>query len=207
MPSRALTSIRLYKLINSFRSRGHFAASLDPLSSNSSWLSSDSSKHPDIVKLLKDYPTSLDLRPFELQDIPLDTKFDIGNEIKTSNNNTLWSIKDIIDYMSKLYCSNVGVEFSHIESERERAWLYNKIENEYGSTGFSYASKENQIKTLNTIIRTRNTTAFLHNKFKTAKVFGIDGCEALIPALHSVVQAASSLGLTDVEMGMTHRGE
>ena len=203
------TSIKIYKLIQAFRSRGHFAASLDPLRSNlasrQTWLSSDSTKHPDIVRLLKQYPSSLDLKPFELQDIPLDTKFDICNEIK-SDRNRLWSIKELVDFLSTIYCGNVGVEVAHIESEKERKWLYEMIENQYGNIGFSYATEEKQIESLKTIIRTNSTSSFLLNKFKTSKVFGLEGCEALIPALQSIVSSASTLGLTDVEIGLTHRG-
>jgi len=36
-------------------------------------------------------------------------------------------------------------------------------------------------------------------------VFGLEGCEALIPALYSIVESASKFGLSEVEMGMTHR--
>ena len=166
--------IKIYKLIQAFRSRGHFAATLDPLRrpTGLSWLSSDESKHPDIVRLLKQYPSSLDLKPFDLQDISLDAKFDICNEIK-SDGNRLWNIKELVGFLSTLYCGNVGVEFSHIESEKERRWLYEMIENQYGRTGngFSYATKESQIECLKTIIRTNNTSTFLLNKFKTSKVF------------------------------------
>ena len=35
--------------------------------------------------------------------------------------------------------------------------------------------------------------------------FGAEGCEALIPALHSVMARAARLGVTHVEMGMSHR--
>jgi len=162
-------TIKVYKLIQSFRSRynhhlslllslllsfssliisGHFAATLDPLSSRLSWLPSDQSLHPDIVRLLKDYPKSLDLKPFELENVCLNTKFDIADEIKAHNINKLWTIKELIDFLVKLYCGNVGVEFAHIESERERTWLYEKIEMEFGIKGWSYATIENQRNTL-----------------------------------------------------------
>ena len=38
------------------------------------------------------------------------------------------------------------------------------------------------------------------------KVFGIEGCEALIPGLKAILQRSSSLGCEDLEMGMAHRG-
>lgn len=37
-------------------------------------------------------------------------------------------------------------------------------------------------------------------------MFGIEGCESLIPGVHALLQSASANGVEAVEMGMAHRG-
>ncbi|WP_375672457.1 thiamine pyrophosphate-dependent enzyme, partial [Bartonella sp. AA16SXTY] len=47
---------------------------------------------------------------------------------------------------------------------------------------------------------------FLDTKYKGTKRFGIDGGEALIPALKEIIKCGSSLGVQEVVLGMAHRG-
>ena len=41
---------------------------------------------------------------------------------------------------------------------------------------------------------------FLNKKFPSAKVFGLEGCDALINGLTSVAMTASALGVESIEM-------
>ena len=47
---------------------------------------------------------------------------------------------------------------------------------------------------------------FLAKRFNTAKRFGVEGLETLIPGLNSMVDTAATLGIQDVVLGMAHRG-
>ena len=47
---------------------------------------------------------------------------------------------------------------------------------------------------------------FLHLKYIGTKRFGIDGGEALIPALEQVIKKGGQLGVKEVKIGMSHRG-
>jgi 2-oxoglutarate dehydrogenase E1 component len=38
------------------------------------------------------------------------------------------TIKDVEEYLNKMYCGTVGVEFEHIQNEDERLWLYENHE-------------------------------------------------------------------------------
>lgn len=210
-------SLRLLRLIQAFRSRGHFAASLDPLmSSNTSqatqvqrkaaWLPEDPYLHPDIVKLLRNYP-ELDLTPFGLQRIPLDEKFYVGPELRGPMTQTHYSISEIVQFMKKVYCGNVGVEISHIENSIQREWLLQQFSNHYGPTGWSIShSKEAKLKVLTHLMECDHTAQFFNKKFPSAKVFGLEGCESLIPGLWSVLETACSTHVEGIEMGMAHRG-
>jgi len=59
--------------------------------------------------------------------------------------------------------------------------------------------------TLNRLMRSDHLEKFLGSKFPSAKRFGIEGCESLIPGLWAIVEAAVPLGLEGIEMGMAHR--
>src|SRR5262249_21372377 len=47
---------------------------------------------------------------------------------------------------------------------------------------------------------------YLHVKFVGTKRFGLDGGEALIPALEQILKRGAQLGVRDVVFGMPHRG-
>ena len=46
---------------------------------------------------------------------------------------------------------------------------------------------------------------FLAQKFPSSKRFGLEGCDALIPALHAFTRAAAAHGCERIELGMAHR--
>src|SRR3546814_13798553 len=43
-------------------------------------------------------------------------------------------------------------------------------------------------------------------KFTGTKRFGLEGGEALIPAMEAIIKRGGQLGLLDIELGMPHRG-
>jgi len=133
-----MSPIKLLKLVNAFRIRGHFAANLDPLGayrreSKSRWLPDDPKDYPDIVKLVRGNESSKrDLSPFGLDDVSQTKKYFVGDIFHTRGSEESSSYLDLttlIQKLSKSYCGNVGVEFSHIEKEKQRLWLIDKIEN------------------------------------------------------------------------------
>ena len=38
------------------------------------------------------------------------------------------STTEVVEQLDKLYCSNVGIEFMHVESFEEREWIANEYE-------------------------------------------------------------------------------
>jgi hypothetical protein len=173
----------------------------------SAWLPEDPAFHPSVVRMLRDYPASIDLDVFRLAGAPLDRPYDIGNEFRYGSScSTLWSIRDLVKALIDTYCGKVGVEFQHIESEWQRNWLKNKIEGELGPSKWSRLTAQEQIDNYKMLLRCDHTARFLSAKFRNAKVFGIEGCESLIPGLWGALQAASARGVEGVEMGMAHRG-
>ena len=48
--------------------------------------------------------------------------------------------------------------------------------------------------------------AFLAKKWSSEKRFGLEGCEVLIPAMKTIIDKSSELGVESIIMGMPHRG-
>jgi len=48
--------------------------------------------------------------------------------------------------------------------------------------------------------------AFLAKKWSSEKRFGVEGCEVLIPAMKTIIDKSSELGVESIIMGMPHRG-
>jgi 2-oxoglutarate dehydrogenase E1 component len=226
-------SIRLLKLIRSFRLRGHFAASLDPLSSLNSldptyelledgtkpkhietklsrrltWLPDNKKDHPDVVQLFKNYPDSLNLEPFKLECVPVDIPHNIDGELFTQDPRKFWTITELITFLKQIYCGSVGVEFLHIENIVHRDWLVGQFEGNMGIKNWSCIStKEDKMKIWKHLMETNNSAAFLNKKYPSAKVFGIEGCDSLIPGLFGLLEISNELGVEAIEIGMSHRG-
>lgn len=210
------------RMITAFRDRGHYAAQLDPLSMSNqdsagkyverpaSWLPSSASEHPDVVRLLRSQkPGGLDLSVFGL-----DTGLDTDDAISPSAlfevpgvgcPNSLWDLPRLIEFLRNVYCSTVGVEFSHIESDVQRVWLQEKAE-AAGVKKWRLDTKAEKIKVLEQLMRTELTAGYLTGSFPSSKVFGIEGCDSLVPGLIHILEKASVLGVEAVEFGMAHRG-
>ncbi len=82
-------SIKCLRLINAFRHRGHFNARINPLLEskyenidrsmiNSIMTRSSYHRMCDVVKLLQNYPQSIDLHPFDMDEKDLDQKLDLN---------------------------------------------------------------------------------------------------------------------------------
>ena len=208
-------SFRMLKMIRSFRVAGHFASSLDPLSSYSgadesarsyrlkklAWVGRDSQDLPDVTKFMRNGASDLEI--FKLGDINPDLKYYLGDEI--SSHQMFWSVRELLATLVNCYCGNVGVEIMHIKDNAKRRWLLEKVETTYGPSRWNLSSTEQQKISLARLIKGEHTAKFLGVKFSSSKIFGIEGCEALIPALWSVAETASHLGVDAIEMGMAHR--
>eukprot|EP00606_Chrysophyceae_sp_TOSAG23-5_P000298 GSChrysophyteH2.ASY1.ANO1.707.1 assembled CDS len=175
---------RVLRGLSAMRNRGHYAASLDPLGSKGD------GRYLDVPLLRMDddlYVTD-------------------GSSFKEQKR---WSVNEIVKALKGTYASNVGIETSHVENENQKNWLLCAVEKYMSPTGSTWTKVDSvqQMRNLNRLIRTDHAAKFLNKKFPSAKVFGIDGCESLIPGLWAILERGShKWGMEGVEMGMAHRG-
>lgn len=175
--------LAVYSIIQGFRARGHLLSTTNP------------------IKQRKDRKPHLDLADYGLTDEDLDKKFYSGTEIGMANS----SLKEIIERLNKIYCGNIGFEFTHIKNKEERRWLKEKIESikNVDDYGLDLEAKKRILEKLN---GAEVFERFLHTKYIGQKRFSLEGGESAIPALDAVINEGSKSGVEEIVIGMAHRG-
>ncbi|RFC62841.1 2-oxoglutarate dehydrogenase E1 component [Fulvimarina endophytica] len=177
-------SISALMLIRAYRVRGHLHAKLDPLGI---------ANQPD-----DDY-NELSPQTYGFSEADFDRKIYIDNVLGMK----FATIREMIDVLRRTYCSTLGVEFMHISNPKEKSWLQERIEGPDKGVAFTAEGKR---AILNKLIEADGFEKFLDVKYKGTKRFGLDGGEALIPALEQIIKRGGQLGLREIVLGMAHRG-
>lgn len=112
------------------------------------------------------------------------------------------TLRKIQDRLREAYCNTIGVEYMHIGSTQQCNWIRERVE----SPSFLQVDKEKKIHIFERLCFADTFENFLANKFNTSKRFGLDGGEAIIPALKEAIDRASELGAHSFIIGMPHRG-
>jgi len=113
------------------------------------------------------------------------------------------TINEILSFFRKTYCSTIGVEYMHISDPVEKIWFRERIEKKENQLNFTDAGKK---AILNKLVQAEGFEKFLAKKFVGTKRFGIDGGEALIPALEQIIKRGGQLGVKEIKIGQPHRG-
>ena len=178
----ARNSIRAMLLIRTYRVRGHLAASLDPLGLAKQEIPPD---------LTPEYHGFVG----EDQDAPVYVGRNLGLEWTT--------VRKLVDILRANYCGPVGLEYMHISDVEERRFFQERMEGADKSIGFSPEGKR---AILAKVIEAEQYEKFLGRKYVGTKRFGLDGGEAMIPALESFIKTGGALGVREIVIGMPHRG-
>lgn len=62
------------------------------------------------------------------------------------------------------------------------------------------------MKTLRNLAKNDALNNFFKSKFSTTKRFGIEGCDAMISGLETIVDTSVENGIENIVIGMPHRG-
>ena len=175
-------SVKAIALIRAYRIRGHLIANLDPLGMMERKYVHELNPHDHGFKK-EDFNKKIYLKEY------LDRKYA--------------TISEIVLFLKNIYCSTIGVEYMHIADPNEKTWFRNRMEKKENQLNFTENGKK---AILQKLIQAEGFEKFLHLKYIGTKRFGIDGGEALIPALEQVIKKGSQLGVKEVKIGMSHRG-
>ncbi len=180
--SAAKDSISALMLIRAYRARGHLICNLDPLGLK------EVTYHPELDPAFYGFTDSDYDRPIFINGV-------LGMEVAT--------LRQILEVLKSTYSSNIGVEYLHMTDPDQKQWIQQRIEGPRNHTDFSPEGKK---AILQRLTAAETFEKFLHVKYTGTKRFGLDGGEALIPALEQVMKRGSQLGVEEVILGMAHRG-
>jgi 2-oxoglutarate dehydrogenase E1 component len=167
-------------LIRNYRTRGHLAAKLDPLELVTR------REHPELKPKSYGFTKADYDRPIYIGGV-------FGLEFAT--------LREMLGILKHTYCGPIGVEYMHISDPEQRAWIQDRMEAR--EIGFTVKGKTAILKKL---IEAETFERFLDVKYTGTKRFGLDGGESMVPALEQIIKRGGQLGLSEIVIGMPHRG-
>ena len=111
--------------------------------------------------------------------------------------------RQILDIVKRTYCGTFALQYMHISNPAEASWLKERIEGFGKEIAFT---REGRKAILNKLVEAEGFEKFLHVKYTGTKRFGLDGGEALLPALEQIIKRGGNLGVEEIILGMPHRG-
>ncbi|MDF2798500.1 MAG: 2-oxoglutarate dehydrogenase component [Devosia sp.] len=175
-------SIRAIMMIRAYRMRGHLHADLDPLKLQ-----------------VREPAPELDPKSYGFTEADYSRKIFIDNYLGLE----YATIPEMLAILQRTYCGTLGIEFMHISDPEAKAWIQERIEGPDKEITFTPEGKK---AILNKLIEAEGFEKFIDVKYTGTKRFGLDGSEALIPALEQIIKRGGALGIKDIVLGMAHRG-
>ncbi|XXQ30002.1 2-oxoglutarate dehydrogenase, mitochondrial [Plasmodiophora brassicae] len=193
-PSVSTLSNKVTQLIRAYQVRGHYAADLDPLGIT---------RHGIDRQFIAEDEFSLS--KFGLSEADLDRTVNIGlpgtKGFQDPSRSPI-TLRALIEQLKQTYTRHIGVEYMHIPDRDQCNWIRDQIET---AEPFSFA-KEGCGRILDRLTWADHFERFLAQKWSTAKRFGLEGAEAVIPGMKQLIDHAASIGVKEVVLGMPHRG-
>lgn len=181
-PGKAATAQNnVSRLMQAYRTHGHRYAYTNPLANK-----------PSVGE-------ELALDQFGLDESQLEDIFATDGILSQSHA----QLKDILTALQQTYCGPIGVQIDDVSDQTERRWLRERMEEHHNQPPFE---REEQHRLYHGLMIAGSFEKFLHTKYVGVKRFSIEGGEALIPMLDTMVDLAGQAGMTDVVLGMAHRG-
>ena len=172
---------RILELIHAFRVRGHMMADTDPLEYRQR-------SHPDL----------------EVESHGL-TLWDLDREFATGSfggqGRPFMKLRAILGILRDSYVRTTGIEYMHIQDPEQRQWLQERVEQPHKKP-----PREEQLRILLKLNQAEAFETFLQTKFVGQKRFSLEGGETTVPVIDEICEAAAEANLTEVTIGMSHRG-
>lgn len=173
--------MRVTEALMRFRSLGHTGATLDPLGADL----------PDAPLLSLG---SLGFSEADLEKEVATQFFRRGRSMK---------LRDMLQELRAIYCDRIGFEFMHIHNPEVRNWLLERVETRLEQPA---PSAQEQIQMLRWLLEVETFERFLHQRFVGQKRFSLEGGEALMVCLQTLLEEIPKRGAREIIMGMAHRG-
>jgi 2-oxoglutarate dehydrogenase E1 component len=178
------TSTGLERLVFAYRLLGHLYADIDPLG-----------------LMERRRPKELDPAYYGLDDTALAAPL----QVVSIDPGSALPAGQVVAVLERVYCGSVACEHMHITASDERRWIEQRLESTRGDWAAQHG-EQMRIDTLRDLTAAEGLEHYLHSRYVGQKRFSLEGGDALIPLLDELVQGGGRRGLTDVVVGMAHRG-
>lgn len=184
-PEASAKQVRLLQWINAHRFRGYLEAKLDPI---------------DYYRWRTSNVPELDYKYHGFTDADLDETFTVSRYVY---NKETMKLSELNKALKETYLGSIGLEFMHVQDIEQRNWLQEKIETQLNKPLFT---QEEKLNLLSELTAADGLERYLSAKFPGAKRFSLEGSDAFIPMMKEIIRHSSRQGMTDVVVGMAHRG-
>src|SRR5581483_463688 len=113
------------------------------------------------------------------------------------------TVRELIARLRDTYCRTIGVEYMHIQDQEQRVWLQDRMET---TSNRPALAAEDRGRIFDLLVAAEGFEQFLQIRYPTAKRFSLEGADALIPLLHTLIEDGGALGVDEMVFGMPHRG-
>ncbi|MDP1811671.1 MAG: 2-oxoglutarate dehydrogenase E1 component [Sediminibacterium sp.] len=175
-----MKEIKVYRMILGYRNKGHLLATTNP------------------IRARKDRGANLDLAFFGLSEAGMDETYQAGNLLGLGAT----TLRKILAHLQNSYANHVGIEFKYISDQARVDWLTNEMEKGF-SQPIGLEQKKRILEKLNQGVMFEK---FLHTKYIGQKRFSLEGGETTIAALDAIINVAANNEVSEVVIGMAHRG-
>ncbi|MGB5745175.1 MAG: 2-oxoglutarate dehydrogenase E1 component [Sedimenticolaceae bacterium] len=177
-------SSAIERLIMAYRMLGHLFADIDPLG-----------------LMERRRPKELAADYYGLDSRMLQQKVDV---VSIDAEHAL-PVHEVLDTLERVYCGTLASEHMHLSASDERRWIERRLESTRGLWADQHSEQE-RIDALRDLTAAEGLEQFLHRRYVGQKRFSLEGGDSLIPALDEIVQGGGKRGVTDIVIGMAHRG-
>ena len=185
--------LKISALVRAYQVSGHRVAKLDPLGILDADLDGST-------------PKELDLSYYGFTAADLERKWAIGDQEGMTgfmgSSSKEFTLRQLHDRLNEVYSGHIGFEYMHITNREMCNWIRDRIETPVRPE----LTKEQRLRMLDRLCWSDHFERFLATKFPSAKRFGLEGAESLIPGLKELIDSASDKGVESIVIGMPHRG-
>ncbi|ELW64976.1 putative 2-oxoglutarate dehydrogenase E1 component DHKTD1, mitochondrial [Tupaia chinensis] len=112
------------------------------------------------------------------------------------------SLEEVIAYLNQIYCGHISIETLQLQNQEEKDWFARRFE-ELKKETFTTEERKHLSKLM---LESQEFDHFLATKFATVKRYGGEGAESMMGFFHELLKMSAYSGITDVIIGMPHRG-